>query len=180
MARVRLKVVAIAVLAGILAGIALYCAGARLRREIQTWRGRAEAALQASDSLEQVSDSLARLEAALRDTLARRRARVDTLRLAAESVLVHDTIKAAPLLAAALDACHAALSLTDTVISSCGRRAALERTRGDSLERVLAAGIPLIECRMLGLRIMPRCPSRTQSLLGGALLGLGGALLLRR
>ncbi len=164
--------------------VAGYCVGRHDRavhEEVATWRRDAEQALQASQASARVAESLRVVETGLRASLARSRGRVDTLRIRAESLLVvHDTPAAVPVLRAALASCQMAIDSASAALEICGRRAALEKARADSLSRILTEGIPLIDCHLLGVRFLPRCPSRVASFGIGTTLGILGTLLLHR
>src|SRR5258708_9323284 len=169
-----------------IAGIAVvgYWAGRReerIRQDTASWVHRAQVALQRGDSLQKVSDSLQAREVAITARLAATRRRVDTLWLAAESVLTHDTnvVHAVPILIQALQECRQGFAEADSALVLCRARGDVQRQRGDSLARLLALGIPKVDCHWLRIGFLPRCASRTMSFFGGARLRRLGQLLRR-
>jgi hypothetical protein len=166
------------VVGGLVAALALYGLGrreARLSREAATWRQNAEQALAAVQGYERSLDSLRGVETKLRILSGRTRLRVDTLRLQAETLLVHgDTQAAIAPLRESLSACRQGWAVADAAGQACDQRAALAEARATRLDSLLRIGVRVHTCRLVGL--LP-CPSRGLAFLGGA---IGGYLLARR
>ena len=158
----------------LVAGISLWrsCAG---DQDLQTWRKRAQDALQQAESLQRQSDSLRGIEASLRAREAKIRLRVDTLRLKAETLLIQgDTSGAVPILVEGLTSCRQALALADTTLGTCAQRASLERHRGDSLQAVLQAGLRITKPRRWG------CTGGVGAVIGSGSSALGLGLVCGR
>lgn len=57
---------------------------------------------------------------------------------------------------------------------ACSERALLAEARVAELEPLLTRGVKLADCHVLGIHILPRCLSRTTSLVLGVGLGVAG------
>jgi hypothetical protein len=155
--------------------------GATVSAELANWRLAAQQAVQAGaayrqsrDSLQQVQGVLQAQFVALRAAQAHQALRVDTLVMAAETAQTVGPIRAA--LEASQSAwaiCQEALSVADTLTTTCQRRAVLSEVRADSLEGLLRRGVRIQSCRVL---FFP-CPSRGVVFVGTA---IGTYLLTRR
>lgn len=141
------------------AGKAFRTRAERLANASRMAQNRAVAALGRSDSL---SRTLLSLQAAFPDSGAIPRTTVDSLLDLAER---RDSLR--------LVAIH---GLTLAVEAERQRALAAE-ARVETLEKVVAQGIKVVDCRILGLPFAPRCPSRTASFGIGAGAGALAVLL---
>jgi hypothetical protein len=62
---------------------------------------------------------------------------------------------------------------------ACSERALIAEARVAELEPLLTRGLKIVDCRILGLRFAPRCPSRVVTFVVGVGLGVTGALVVR-
>jgi Tfp pilus assembly protein PilE len=131
------------------------------------------------DDVRFIEDAQAAL--ALHASYAKQLAKVKTIQVIQtqrfrEFVLVADTASTDSARATAL---RAAVGACSTALLACSERALLAEARVAELEPLLTRGLKIVDCRVMGLRFMPRCPSRTASFFVGAGLGAAGALLVQ-
>jgi hypothetical protein len=137
-----------------LAGVGLAWVAGRCSRgdELGRWKRAARDAIVVAQGARRESDSLRTIQGA-HDTASRRlRARVDTLWRVRDSVrLVHDTVGQLQVDEALVTSCRTALVEDSLALTACDRRVALERLRGDTLERIVQAGLKVRAGRRCGL-----------------------------
>lgn len=143
------------------AGNAFRARSARLQHLAQTAQIRAQDALRRANGL---STSLDSLRAALPDSGGVPVATVDNLLQLAQT---RDSLR--------LDAIG---NLTRAVEAERLRANAAE-ARVDALEKVVAQGLKVVDCHLLGIGFLPRCPSRTASFGIGAGAGALAVLVAR-
>jgi len=67
----------------------------------------------------------------------------------------------------------------ERALLACSERALLAEARVSELEPLLTRGLKIVDCHILGLGFLPRCPSRTVTFVVGVGLGVTGALVTR-
>lgn len=143
------------------AGKAFRGRSAKLQNAARVAQNRATVALGRADSL---TRTLMGLQGALPDSGGIARATVDSLLDLAER---RDSLR--------LVAIHG----LELAVDAERQRANAAEARVSALEKVVAQGIKVVDCRLLGIGFLPRCPSRTASAAIGLAVGAGAVVLAR-
>ncbi len=164
----------------VLAGVVVAWIAGRCSRgdELGRWKQAARDAITVARFARAESDSLRTVQVA-HDTVSRRlRVRIDTLWRVRDSVrLVHDTVGQLAVDEAIVTSCRAALVEDSLALSACDRRVALERLRGDTLERIVQAGLKVRAGRRCGLFGGVGLAGGLTRSMAGFMLGVGCRIL---